>query len=92
MSILTNGTGSPGYLQTLNIKIYLPKILKPMHLNMVGFCAYGVAQSALVEIDPQSWAIVENKLYLNYNPAVQRLWQEDVSGYIAQADKNWPQL
>ena len=57
-----------------------------------GFCAYGVAQGALVEIDPGSWAIVEGKLYLNYNAAVQQLWEEDIPGHIAQANRNWPRL
>jgi len=57
-----------------------------------GYCAYGVARGSLVDIDPQSFAIVDGRLYLNYSPEIQEKWKEDVPGYITKADENWPGL
>ena len=57
-----------------------------------GYCAYGASKNKLVDIDPQAWEIVNDKLYLNYNKKVQETWQKDREGYIAQANKNFPQL
>lgn len=57
-----------------------------------GYCAYGVAIDALVKIEPEFWAIIEDKLYLNYNAKFQRKWEEDPEGYIATADKKFSDL
>ena len=57
-----------------------------------GFCAYGVANGYKVAIDPNAWAIVDGRLYLNYSMSVQRSWQADVPGFIAKADAAWPGL
>ena len=57
-----------------------------------GYCAYGAARGYLVEIDPNAWAIVKDKLYLNYDKKVQAQWEKDVPGLIAKADANWPKL
>ena len=35
-------------------------------------------------------AIVGGRLYLNYNAAVQAMWIEDIPGFIAKADANYP--
>lgn len=52
-----------------------------------GYCAYGVSQSYLVKVDPEQWTIVDDKLYLNYDEAVQKKWQKDIPGFIAKGDK-----
>ena len=57
-----------------------------------GYCAYGVTQGAKVPVEPDKFAVVDGKLYLNYNAAVQSLWDKDRSGYISKADKAWPGL
>lgn len=57
-----------------------------------GFCAFGVAQGARPDIDPNAFAIVDGKLYLNLSPAVQSRWRQDVPGYIKAADENWKSL
>jgi hypothetical protein len=57
-----------------------------------GYCAYGVAQGALVDVDPTAWRIVDGRLYLNYSHSVNRTWLNDVPGYIRQADRNWPRM
>jgi YHS domain-containing protein len=57
-----------------------------------GYCAYGVAQGAKPDIDPNAFAVVNGKLYLNLSPAIQKRWQQDVSGHIQAADAKWPEL
>ncbi|MBT6119182.1 MAG: YHS domain-containing protein [Rhodospirillaceae bacterium] len=57
-----------------------------------GYCAYGVAQGYKVDIDPQAWSVVDGTLYLNYSKGVQQTWEEDIPGYLAQADAEWPAL
>lgn len=57
-----------------------------------GYCAYGVAQNYLVKIEPENWSIVDDKLYLNYDSKVQKLWEKDISGFIASADGKFDKL
>ncbi|MBX2806625.1 MAG: YHS domain-containing protein [Hyphomicrobiales bacterium] len=57
-----------------------------------GYCAFGVAQNALVKIEPDAWSIRNGKLYLNYDQNVQKNWSEDPDGYIEQANEKWPSL
>jgi hypothetical protein len=57
-----------------------------------GYCAWAVSQGYTADIDPASWKIVSGKLYLNYDPEVQARWAQDIPGFIARAEKNWPRL
>ena len=57
-----------------------------------GYCAYAVAKGATADIDPQAWKIVDGKLYLNLSRSIQERWEQDIPGYIAKADANWPGL
>jgi hypothetical protein len=57
-----------------------------------GFCAYGVSRGYAVEIDPQAFAIVDGRLYLNYSRRVQATWNRDRAGYIEKARQNWPRV
>ena len=57
-----------------------------------GYCAYAVSQGYTAAIDPDAWKIVDDKLYLNFSLKVQKIWEEDIPGYIAKADVNWPQI
>ena len=54
-----------------------------------GFCAMGVALERKLDVDPQAFKIVDGKLYLNLNPAVQKKWLSDVPGNIGTALDNW---
>jgi hypothetical protein len=51
-----------------------------------------VSRGSTADIDPEAWAIVEGKLYLNLNKDVQDIWNKDRKGYIEKADVNWPQM
>jgi len=55
-----------------------------------GFCAFGAAGGYKAATDPTAFSVVDGKLYLNYDRAVQKEWSKDVPGFIAKADKNWP--
>ena len=42
--------------------------------------------------DPLAYAIVDGKLYLNFNQEVKAKWDEDRAGHIAAAEKNWAEM
>ncbi len=55
-----------------------------------GYCAYGTASGHKSPTQPETWTVVNNKLYFNYNADVQKLWNKNQKGLIEQADKKWP--
>jgi len=58
-----------------------------------GYCAWAVAEKGqLFSTQPDNWAIVDGRLFLNYNDNVQENWNMDRSGFIKRADMRWPQL
>ncbi|MCX6596652.1 MAG: hypothetical protein NTV70_09830 [Acidobacteria bacterium] len=57
-----------------------------------GYCAWAVSNNYTAPVDPLAWKIIEGKLYLNYNTAVQKKWEDGVLKRIEQATTNWPQL
>lgn len=57
-----------------------------------GYCAMGAALNLKFDTDPTAWKIVDEKLYLNLNKAVQGAWLRDVTGNIIKSDQNWPEL
>ena len=57
-----------------------------------GYCAWAVSQGYTAGIDPEAWAIVEGKLYLNYSQSVKEKWSADQAALIKAAETNWPQI
>ncbi len=57
-----------------------------------GYCAYGTADGHKAPTEPDTWTIVNDKLYLNYNKKVKETWSKDKAGYIKKADANWPEV
>ena len=55
-----------------------------------GYCAWAVSQNYTARDNPMNWAVVDGKLYLNYNDEIQDRWNKDIPGFIAAADENWP--
>ena len=51
-----------------------------------------MSRGSTADIDPQLWTIEGGKLYLNLNQKVNKLFHEDLSGNIKEADKNWPDV
>ncbi|HKY91827.1 MAG TPA: YHS domain-containing (seleno)protein [Nevskiaceae bacterium] len=55
-----------------------------------GYCAYAVAaKNELVATDPEAWAIVDGRLFLNYDSDIQKKWAASRADYIRQGDVNW---
>lgn len=57
-----------------------------------GYCAYGVATDSLVKVDPNNFAVIDGKLYLNYDADVQKKWNKDRPGFIREANAKFPDL
>ena len=57
-----------------------------------GYCAYAVAIDRLIPTDPTQFTIIDQKLYLNYNPRIQRRWDKSRTRYLTDSEKNWPKL
>jgi YHS domain-containing protein len=57
-----------------------------------GFCAFGVTKGRKFDTDPTAWRVVDGKLYLNLNKDVQKVWLEDVPGFITNANQTWPTI
>ena len=58
-----------------------------------GFCAWAVAaKGELYSTQPANWAIVDGKLYLNFNDDIQARWDTDIPGFIAEGDRRWPEI
>ena len=57
-----------------------------------GYCALGASGDDAAHkntVDPEAWAIVDGKLYLNHNQHWLQVWQEKAEEHIKQANKNW---
>jgi YHS domain-containing protein len=57
-----------------------------------GYCAKAVSENDTADIDPLAYKVVNGKLYVNYSPKIQKVWEKDIPGRIAKADANWPGL
>ena len=55
-----------------------------------GYCAYAISLNKIADIDPEDWAIIKDKLYLNNGFLAQTLWSFDKTGNIARGDQNRP--
>lgn len=57
-----------------------------------SYCAFAVSRGTTADGDPQQWAVVGDRLYLNNNAFAKALWERDRQGNIAAGDINWPLL
>jgi YHS domain-containing protein len=57
-----------------------------------GYCAWAVSNNYVYDGDPEVWRLVDGKLYLNYNKAAQKKWEQDIPGRIKKGNENWPNL
>ncbi len=57
-----------------------------------GYCAYGTSEGHKASTEPDAFAIVNGKLYFNYNRDVQVMWQKEKEERIKTADKKWPEI
>jgi YHS domain-containing protein len=57
-----------------------------------GYCSYGVRMGKKLDIDPESYAVRKNQLYLLLNRSTKELWDKDRGRNIAIADRLWPSI
>lgn len=57
-----------------------------------GHCAGAMANGILWSVDPEAWAIVDGKLYLNYLKSGIERFKKNPEPEIAAADANWERL
>lgn len=57
-----------------------------------GYCSYGVRHGKKFDIDPDAWAIVDGRLFLQLDHGTQLIWKQETEENIAIADRLWPQL
>lgn len=57
-----------------------------------GYCAYAVSKNYIAATVPEAWTIVDGKLYLNFSLRVRKIWERNIPGRIAAADRNWPDV
>jgi len=55
-----------------------------------GYCAYGTSQGHKAPTETDTWKVVDDKLYFNYNKKVQEIWLKDQKALIIKADQQWP--
>lgn len=57
-----------------------------------GYCAYGISQGHKAPTLPETWTIIDQKLYFNYNSKVKEQWIKNTDGLIAKANMQWPEV
>ena len=61
-----------------------------------GWCAYAMGASGeKVEVDPETFKVVDGKLYLFYNKYFNNTltkWNENEAGLMKKADANWKKI
>jgi YHS domain-containing protein len=57
-----------------------------------GYCAYGTSQGHKAPTQTDTWTVLNDKLYFNYNDKVKELWTKDQANLIKAADEKWPEV
>jgi YHS domain-containing protein len=55
-----------------------------------GWCAYGASRGYKAPTQAETWALINNKLYFNYNLKVKQVWDQNRQIYIDSANVKWP--
>jgi YHS domain-containing protein len=55
-----------------------------------GWCAYGASRGYKAPTDAVTYAVINNKLYFNFNMKVKELWDKNRQTYIDSANVKWP--
>ncbi len=57
-----------------------------------GYCGYAASIGKVRPADPLLWSIVDGRLIVQNTKGAAALWEKDVKGNKARADKFWPKL
>ncbi|HQS56469.1 MAG TPA: YHS domain-containing (seleno)protein [Sediminibacterium sp.] len=93
-SFIFNWKGADWYFLTeSNLKLFKlnPEKYAP---QFGGYCAYGASDGdghkAPTKIE--TWTLLNEKLYFNYNLKVKELWNKNQTIFIEKAEINWPKI
>lgn len=95
-SIKATVEGLTYYFSTTSNKDLFLKDFRKYEPQYGGWCAYAMGSSGeKVEIDPETFKIINGKLYLFYHSWVNNTltkWNEDEKNLKNKADSNWQKL
>jgi YHS domain-containing protein len=57
-----------------------------------GYCGYAASVGKVRPANPLLWSIVDGQLIVQHTKGAAQLWEKDVAGNKAKADKLWPKL
>ena len=57
-----------------------------------GYCAYGIADGHKAPTQTETWAIIDDKLYFNYNLKVKEMWNKNQKNFIEKANQIWSEI
>ena len=57
-----------------------------------GYCAYGMSLGKKFESDPTVFTVVDEKLYLNKDESIGKLFKKDTEDHIVKADAQWEKM
>jgi YHS domain-containing protein len=57
-----------------------------------GYCGYAASLGKVRPANPQIWSVADGRLIVQHTKAAAELWEKDVAGNKAKADKYWPLL
>ena len=57
-----------------------------------GYCGYAASVGKVRPANPELWSIVDGQLIVQHTKGAAELWEKDVAGNKAKADKLWPRL
>src|SRR5258708_1164815 len=57
-----------------------------------GYCGYAASVEKVRPANPLLWSVVDGQLIVQHTKGALELWDKDLSGNKAKADKNWPLL
>lgn len=57
-----------------------------------GYCSFAASRGYKAPGDALTGVVVKDKLYLNFNDQVKRMWSEDVPGNIKKGEEHWPKV
>ncbi|MEW6304674.1 MAG: YHS domain-containing (seleno)protein [Verrucomicrobiota bacterium] len=57
-----------------------------------GYCGYAASVGKVRPANPLLWSIVDGQLVVQHTKGAAELWEKDVRGNKAKADKFWPKL
>lgn len=91
-SIARNYQGATYYFASLDHKNRFEMDPAKYVPQFGGFCGYAASINKVSPVNPEIWQLVDGRLVLQHTPEAYKLFNQDVAGNYAKAEKNWPGL